>query len=131
LIMYGEYENVTSGLDTYNAVMSASAGTDNYSMSIKIAFTCVNIPFQAFAVLALVALNRTRRTPPTARSEIFLIVLKLYYLSLTFSWLFIIGTICQCLFIALNCMGLFVFYYKCFINAYNIHLVYNVYLLTY
>jgi len=69
--MYEEYENVTSGLDTYNAVMSASAGTDNYSMSIKIAFTCVNIPFLAFAVLALVALNRTRRTPPTARSLMF------------------------------------------------------------
>ena len=63
LIMYVENDSDTSGLDTYDA----TAGTDNYSMSIKIAFTCANAPFLAFAVLALVAINRTRRTPPTAR----------------------------------------------------------------
>jgi len=65
--MYGEHDNGTIGSDANDAETADKEGTDNYSMDLKVLFTCVNVPFLVFGVLALVALNRTRRTPPTAR----------------------------------------------------------------
>jgi len=40
---------------------------ENYDDSVRVAFMVVNTPFIVFSVLALVALNRTRKTPCTAR----------------------------------------------------------------
>ena len=40
---------------------------DNYSIYIKVVFSVVNGFFIVFSVFALLALNKTKRTPPTAR----------------------------------------------------------------
>ncbi|KAH3886695.1 hypothetical protein DPMN_010708 [Dreissena polymorpha] len=44
-----------------------SSSFDNYDMGIKVGFACLNAPFVAFGILGIVALNRTRKTPETAR----------------------------------------------------------------
>ncbi|KAH3862962.1 hypothetical protein DPMN_025938 [Dreissena polymorpha] len=45
----------------------SGGGFDNYNIWIKVAFACLNFPLIVFGGLALVALNRTRGTPETAR----------------------------------------------------------------